>query len=269
MPVLPGNIYIMMKVFLTVFILLFTFSGNAQKPGTLTDNIEKKDYSSLLLLQRDYLFKFYYGKVGGTDELINGKEYIPYYSHSTLKPLLFPGKIHTASIVINGRKFDGINLEYDTFLDEVVYFDYKKLINSRIFQIALNKYHIDNFSLYFGEDSLMFRYFRSEDGLPFNLKEGFYEVVYDGITKYITRHKSDLIEQEGLEEYSYKPEHYLKVGDIYTKVKSSKGLVGLLGDKSAEMKKFMRTNNIKIRKANKRQIDNLLRYYDTLIPSVR
>jgi hypothetical protein len=170
---------------------------------------------------------------------------------------------------LNGGKYNDLTLQYDTYLDEVIYADSTKVINYRLYQIALNKDPVDGFGLYFGQDSLIFRHFRSNDGMNFNLQEGFYEVVYEGKSKYIIKHQSFVLEKDGLDEYFYSPANYVMVGDVYSRIRSSRDFIKLFGEKSDEIKKFMHTYKVDIRKANKTQIVNVLKYYDTLVTSER
>ena len=261
------KIHFMLKISFQILILLFTFPGIAQQSLTIAGEYSK-DYSKTVLdYQRDYLYKFYYQKVGGTDELINGRDYIPYYSRAKLKPLLLDEKKRTASIILNGRRYNNLSLEYDTFLDEVIYSDGNKVINGGLFKIALNKDPVDGFSLYFDQDSLIFRHFKSEDVKKSNLPEGFYEIVYSGASKFIIKHQSFVLVMEGIEEYIYTPADYVMVGDVFSRIKSSKGFIKLFGEKSEKIRQFIRTNNVNIRKADKKQIASVLKYYDSLIAS--
>jgi hypothetical protein len=133
--------------------------------------------------------------------------------------------------------------------------------------IALNKDRVDGFKLYFDNDSLIFRHFKSSDGVKFNLLEGFYEVVYDGKSKYIIKHQSLLTHTESIDEYLYSPADYVMVGENFYRVRSKNGFIKLFGEKSKVIKKFMRTSKIHNRKMNKKQIASVLMFYDTLISS--
>jgi hypothetical protein len=255
----------MIKISLTIFILLLTFPITAQQSFTLYGDNEKDNYKTAVEFQHDYLYKIYYQKVGSTDKLINGKEYVPYYNRSKLKPLLFKDKKHTASISLNERKYSDVSLEYDTYLDEVICFDKSRVINNRFYQIALNKDPIVGFGLYTEQDSLIFRHFKSGKEINFNLEDGFYEVVYEGGSKYIIKHKSTVFEKEGIDEYYYTPVNYVKVGNAFHRIITSGGFIKLFGEKSDEIRKFMRTYKVNIRKTDKKQIAKILKFYDKLI----
>jgi len=253
-----------MKFSVTLLILILTIQGYSQKSFILNGGNENINSSDENVSEVQPLYEFYYQSVGIVDKLINGKEYIPYYFRSKLKPLLNYGMTRTASIIIGGRIYNDLSLQYDTYLDELIYTDTTRIYKNIVYQIALNKDPIDGFNLYFGTDSLLFRNFSKSREKNFSLEEGFYEVVYNGMSKYIVRHKSAAIEKDGVEEYYYKPAGFVMIKDNYTRIRSTRGFLKLFGGKSEEIKKFMRNNGIKISKAEKNQIARVLHYYDNL-----
>jgi hypothetical protein len=262
---LSGNSPLMNKTLLTFLLLCFALPLIAQEPLSIRGSHEKSSYGMVIASQHDYLNKLYYENVGKTDEMINGRDYIPYYLQSKLKPILFFDKKHTSSIKVNGRIHSDLSLDYDTFLDELIYTDSANVIDFRITKIALNKDPIESFSIYSGEDTLTFRFFTSETLKKFSLQEGFYEVAYEGTCKYIIRHRSFLLERNGLYDYIYTPASYIMSGDKFLRIKSSHDFIRLFGEKSAEIKRFIRIGHIKIRKADKRQIVTVLNFYESLL----
>ena len=249
----------------SVFIICFSLQCFAQQSSTVNQSEQETDAGILLVKQRNYLFEIYYKDVGGVDQLVNGREYIPYYPHSKLKPLLFIGKAHTASLLLNGREYNNLPLEYDTYSDVVIYADTTRLINNRYYQIALNKDPIDGFNLYFGQDSLKFRYIRFNEKDDSKLEDGFYEVAYEGVTDFFIRHKSVVHEKEGKDEYYYSPVNYVKIGNAYERIRTTKGFVKLFGDKSEHIKKFIHLHNINIKRTDKQQLISILKYYEILV----
>ena len=259
----------MLKISFAVTILFFAFPVFAQHTFSLTGDYEKDNYSSVLEFQKNYLYRIYYQKIGSKDEMINGKEYVNYYNRSKLKPILFPDRKHTASISLNDRTYNNVSLEYDTYLDDIIFFDKSRVINNRLYQIAFNKDLVLSFAFYTDQDSMIFKNFKSGEGSNFNLKSGFYEVVYEGRSKYIIKHQSYVFEKEGVDQYYYTPANYVMVRDNYIRIRSSGGFIKLFGEKSDEIRKFMRTNRVDIRKTDKIQIAKVLRYYDNLIKAER
>ncbi len=214
------------------------------------DNDRLKDVDSLYVVDS-----------GSRSDFISGREYRGYYFRSDHKPVLFYGRERTASLVYKGRTYNGLTLQYDTYLGQVVYMTYH---NWDAGQVALNSDNISRFELYFDNDTLTFRYISDELWPSFNLDNGFYEVVYDGKCKYIIKHRSSHIIRNGLDEYDYKPTGYVMINSEFVKISSRKQFVKLFGDKSKEIKQFVETKRIRISKADKRQITEILKFYESL-----
>jgi hypothetical protein len=255
----------MSRFLLAASFLLLLQPADAQHLVTLAEVLNSKEDCGIIAKeQAKYLNSFYTGKVDIADELINGREYVPYYFKCRLKPLLYDEIKRTGTLIFNGRKYSGLKLEYDTFLDQLIYSDSTKLIDDKIFKLAMNKDPVDEFALYLPNDSLKFRHFRGGKDSKFNLPDGFYEVIYDGKSKLIIKHQSFLVEKDGMYEYRYTPAEYLMTGASFIRVKSSSGFLRMFGNESGTVKKYMRTNKIHFRLADKDQIAAVIKYYDKL-----
>jgi hypothetical protein len=258
----------MSRLILAFFCLFLLQPLNAQQYLTFSDaEPGKTDFNLISEFQAGYLYNLYFTKVDKAEELVNGREYIPYYFRYKVKPLLFDESNYIGSVLFNGRKYNNLKLEYDTYLDQVIYSDSLKFIEDKLFKIALNKNLVDGFILYFGSDSLIFHNFRPDDGKINNLPRGFYEVVYNGKSKFIIRHQSFLLENEGEYEYSYAPSDYFMVGESFSRVRSSGGFLKLFGKDSDAVRKFMHTGKVRFKSAGKDQIASVLKYYDALVMS--
>jgi len=247
------------------FILLFcSLTISAQRP--VQDGTENGSglFGKIEKYQVESLFELYSLKIDPASEIINGREYFPYYFRSNLKPILFVDKKHSSSITLNGRKFDDIDIDYDTYMDQVVYIDSVRFFIYSPLRLALNKDNIDCFELRFEKDTLSFAYLCKNEDPGFNLQEGFYEVVFDGDSKYIIKHKSIIQGRNGYDDYLYKPAGYVNTGSGFFRITNNKDFISLFGERSEEVKSFIRDSGIKIRKANKEQIKYVLEYFDGL-----
>ncbi len=251
---------------LTVALTLSGQNGNLLNTNTLNGSANI-NISSLIDKQIEYIRSSYSEKVEAPKEIINGKEYNSYYTRSTSKPLLFPKKRRTASLLTASRIYTNLTLQYDTFLDEVIYTDESRTINYNFPQIALNKYIVDGFNLYFEDDSMHFKYLRAPECSEVNLKEGFYEIAYQGKSKYFIKHVSSFYVREGLNEYKYSAENYVSTGGVFYKISGKGSLLKLFGEKSGELKKFLHSSRIRVRQADKNQYISILKYYDSLSKS--
>jgi hypothetical protein len=243
---LKGGFMHSMKLHIALLVLsLISFAGNAQQG-------------------ENDLNKLYYQVISSLGEYIYGKEYFNYYYQSHKKPLLRIDEERSASLVLNGRSYSRIVLQYDTFTDEVILVDNNLIYNDKMYKIALNADLVNRFDLYFSNDTMNFRYFRKEHDPGFNIPDGFYEVAYDGDCRFLIKHMSSRYKYEAIDEYSYNPVRYLKIGDEYSRLSSKKQFVALFGDRSDEIRKFLRDNGIWFRKADKRQIADVLKFYENL-----
>ena len=96
-----------------------------------------------------------------------------------------------------------------------------------------------------------------------------YDIKYQVITKYGIKHVSYFYVREGLNEYKYSPQNYISMGDKFYKIKSRRTLLRLFGEKSGEVKRFLHLSRIRIRQADKNQIVSVLKFYDSLVTTVR
>jgi len=247
--------------------LVISIQISAQPAGsfkvTSFPGVQDLDIPGLSLLQIKYLEKLYYSSVTAPNELINGKEYLPYYWKSGTNPLLFVNRNRTSTLFFRDMEIKNLTLQYDTYLDEVIYTDNTRMVNGQLARIALNKYNIKGFNLYFDYDSMLFRYLRFPARYSDKMKDGYYEVVYDGRSQFLIKHRSTLYNKEGRDKYGYSPEKYIFSGDAWVKTGSKKSFMKIFGDRKKEMSELMHTSKIKIQRAGKAQIAELLRYYDS------
>jgi hypothetical protein len=211
------------------------------------------------------LSDLYLEKTGSHREYIDGRDYFPYYFRSGTTTLLRPEEGRTASLTINGRTYEGLTLQYDTFADELIYTDDSLIYNNRVRQVSFDKYRVSSFDLFFRHDTLHFRYFSVNNDTAFNLPEGFYEVAYYSMAKYLVRHaSSEVVSMNKVESYIYKPVNYICVDDGFRGIESRKQFISLFGSNSEEINRFLRQKHIRIRKAGKKQITDVLKYYESL-----
>jgi hypothetical protein len=245
-----------------LFFMLFgtgqIYGQSQKKSAIVTDQVQKAAEQATLVNS------IYNKKVYDPKEIINGTEYLPYFYRSNTTPLIFNGKELNSVLFMNGRKYDKIKLQYDTFLDEVVYTDTSLMINYQFPKIALNEEIVQGFDFAINFDSLKFRYIRFSDKNRGDLSDGFFEVAYDGKSSLIIQHRSKQYRSQAVYEYEYSPVKYVSLGNAYTKVKNNKDFLLMFGNYSPEIKEFMKNSRIRIRMAGKKEIIMILKYYDSL-----
>jgi hypothetical protein len=244
-----------------IFILLFLILS----ASVLCQISENNDgISQDLNQQKNYLHRLYYESVTVPNEIINGKEYLPYFLHSKTTPLLFSGQRLNAILIIKNREFKNIRLQYDTYLDELLYTDTTRMVNFEYPRIALNKDIVDGFIIEFNGDSLVFKYLKFPENIENELENGFYEIAYDGATKFIIKHTSDRYTHQALNEYDYSPEDYILIGNTFKKIENNKAFLQMFQEWTAEIKEFLKRSKIKINKAAKNDLIKVLVYIDSM-----
>lgn len=253
----------MLKNNALIFILLWPCLSSAQ---SLQSNIARSDNPGACTLQQNKeLYKYYSKKINPAFELINGREYLPYYLQSPRKPILLSGKDYYSFLMTTkGMGYTNSLLEYDTFTDKLLVADSSRSFRNSPMRIELNKDNVDYFAFFSGGDTLLFRYL-SKDMIPdFNLKEGYYEVVYDRKSKFIIRHLSSAFVNNGITEYQYFTISYINTGAGFERIIKIKQLMEIFGDNSHQARIYCRKNGIKMYSKDKKQIARVLKYYDTL-----
>ena len=261
----------MIKYFSILFLLALSIRGSgqgiSQGKGSLNANENKIADIQLVTKQFRFLNDLYYQKITVPKEIINGKEYLPYFYRSKTTPLLFSGQSFNATLYLNNRRYENIKLQYDTYLDEIIYTDTSRMVNFTFPMIALNKDIVEGFSIYPNGDTLIFRhlFFTGKPGEK--LADGFYQIVHDGLTRCLIKHRSTIFEKEALTAYHYSPETYILLENKYLKVTNKKNFILMFGELAPKIKKYINESGIRIRKAGNKQMAEVLKYYESLVNS--
>ena len=254
----------MVKRALFPIFLFFTLKVFTQPAAQLNSKEVSDTFKNFENGQIESLYDLYSRNIDPTYELINGRGYFPYYYSSISKPVLLLDKFHSSSVTLNGRKYNNIDLDLDTYTDDIIYIDSSRICVFMPLRVALNKDNVDEFEFYLGKDTLNFRYFSKETYPLFNLNDGYYEVVYDKESKYLIKHISFLKRLPGNDEYIYEQADYINPGNGFAKIGSGRKFVKLFGEYSSDVRKYMDESGIKIRNADKDEISSILKYYDSI-----
>lgn len=251
----------MIKKSLLMLLLCVTLSGYSQQGIQFADRKTDSRFALAEAAGEKSLDSIYEARTGTEYAFINGTEYFPYHYRAGHKPLLFYGTERTSEIIVNGRKYGHMVLQYDTYTDEVIFSEIDNNFGQNLYQVSIKRDLIGGFTLFFRTDTLRFRYFSSEETHG-EIPPGFYELAYNGPTGYIIKHRSVIHQRNGIDEYYYSPAGYLVTPEGYRKITSGGKFLKLFGEGSAEMKKIVERQRVNLRKAGKRQIINLLKAYD-------
>jgi hypothetical protein len=254
----------MTKDSLLILLFFYSFTVFGQQSSHLCNDSSNDTYGRFEKSKIECLYKLYLGRIEPIYEMINGREYFPYYFRSVIKPILFFDKNHSSSITISGIKFERVVLDYDDYKDEVIFKDSTRFLNGFPLKVSLNKDNVDGFVFYFNHDTVFFKHIRKGINSNLDLQDGYYEVVYDRWSEYLIKHKSIIQGRNGYDDYLYRPIGYVNIGNGFSKINTKKEFLKLFGDKSREIKKYIKESGINIHKADKEQIKSVLKFYDRL-----
>lgn len=198
---------------------------------------------------------------GIDDILVNGSLYFPKHPLAQGNPYLISDEWNKGSIYIKGKTYDDIELKYDLALDKLIL--RTKLINDKIPKVLLNNELVDSFKI--GN-----QFFINTKWIDQNLQiEGFAELIYNNDIVFFIKFRKEYIAQfsENNQYGKYSQiqfGRYLWKDGVVTKVSTRKSLLRYFEENKKEIKKYLRKHHIKYKKANSKQLFDLINYCNEL-----
>ena len=245
---------ILRRAYHTLFLLLTILlcqrlrSQPAARDTVLTDS----GYADALALYHDFL----------TPEtgLFKGTEYAD-YAHLLRNGHPFYGedKFKIGTISYHGVRYKNVPILYDLVYDQVIIGDYY-----HIFKIILTSQLIDRFTI---EDHSFIRQTDSiTPGLP---RVGFYEELYAGRITLLKRESKQIQEDLNSGDHAQRfiegtdSSYWLRMGNAYYPVNHYKSLFATLKDRKKEVRRFIRSNNLSMRKNREITLIKVAAWYDS------
>lgn len=172
----------------------------------------------------------------------------------------FPG-----SITFNKKHHEDLILSYNLIIDELIIWE--KGSSGNMMQLVLNKYFVDRFTLMHRGNYYHFRMQTETNPLHEELKEGFYEVVYDDELSLLVKHKKVLSfdATNDTKSYQYEKQTYLiRDGEFY-KVDSRRDYLNAFQDNKNALRKYMRQEKINYKKTGTQGLYDLCSYSKSLL----
>lgn len=211
------------------------------------------------------LLSEYTAKLYGTDDiLVNGRKYLPEHYNAKGDPYFLSDKWADGSIVIDGKKYDELELLYDIDIEKAIL---KTTINdSTDVFLVLNNDVVESF--YLGS-----HYFlnAAKHGLG-NEFPGFVEQLYTGSFTVLTRHQKSFVSEyskntpNGFYASTKSTNYILNHGKLF-KLSSKKSLFEYFTANKKEVKNFLRRNKIKYKRATFIQLNKLFEFCDEITSS--
>ena len=235
-----------MKYLLIALPMLFPLSLSAQ---TSNRNVMKEIYEDAL---------------HPSDPLMNGREYKYYFNPRISSPLIPKDHAPTATVTIRNRLMEDVTLLYDTYKDQVVYYNPGDIYKHGIASLVVNSHLIEEFTLELASGPARFRYFSFPEDQEGGISSGFYELVNEGDCMFIIDHKAIQKIQDGAVIYKYTPRRYIINSAAAFRNTGKRSLLKALSDKNEEIKEYLKQSNIRVKAADKEQIRAVVDYYTDL-----
>ena len=241
------------------YLLLFLIAccvKNVAHAQAVADSLDAKQTTVYTNIERDF-----YKKIGPQSRLYNGMQYDLYNPH--MKGNAYYDDVDSwnkGSVFYDGYLYTNVNMMYDIYKDEVVI-----LIYNNFMRISLISEKIRDFNLL----DQHFIYLKNNPTNSNSLKTGFYGELYGGKIQVLSKKTKNIQNSTdylgNITPYFSPVKYYylFKNGKYYT-VNSQGAFLDALSDHKKEIKQFIRTNNIKFKKAPEQAMTAIAAYYDHL-----
>ncbi len=206
--------------------------------------------------------KEYTEQVYGTDDrVVNGKAYLPIHFNAKGDPYFLTDNWTESTLVINNEEYDGQETLYNIDIEKLIL---KTTLKSKEdVLLVLNTDFLEAF--YFGEHYFV----NGEKYFPNTKFKGFVEQVYNGDFKVVIQHQKSFVSQ-----YTANSPHGFYSGTksmifIFDKgelkkLPTKKTMLDYFPEHKQEIKKFLRKNSIKYKKATANQLKQLFTHCDDI-----
>ena len=240
-----------MKTTIATFILLLcAVTIHAQPPNT--DSI---GYRDAIAAAKD-LYLQYMGKEA---PIFNGPVSRPFnYTLSEGSQYFIPIQNPAGKVVYNGLMYTDVPLLFDVLNNKLIT---RKPSDNQAFEIQTS--HVSHFEL----DKHRFTYLQTS--LAKNMPAGFYEILYEGKKNSVYEMHTKLLNEELGEKFKkYVIEDnsifYIKKGGAYYKVEKKKNLYQIYNNHEAEIKSFIKNNQLNVSKNTAAALIEIAGYFETL-----
>ncbi len=244
------NIKYFLNKFFWIIVVLFTYSSvYAQEQNKNINN----SFNRII----DFT-EFVYGT---NDILVNGQPYLLKLNDVKGHPFFGDGNWSNETLFIKEKEFNDVKLKYDIEADKLIL--NAKYDKNIFIKIELSNKVIDSFNIN-GHHFINSRQFLTEPG-----KSAYFELIYNGNFLFLIKHKKILnsayYDIPPFGKYSDMQSVYyiFNDGEMNRLISKQSFLRYFIQDKN-RIRKFMRKNKIKYKKASHKELRALMKYCDNL-----
>lgn len=173
-----------------------------------------------------------------------------------LSPHFLPGVV-----TIDNQTFENVSLRYDIYNDELLI---QKDANTII---RTNRELISSFDINFNDEDLHFVNF---DVAPGEILKGYYHLFYDSGIKIYIRYSKEILSESitnGLPRFNQINKIFILEKGRYYKLDNKRSFLNLLDneDEQKMIKKFIRTNYIRVTRKDPSSFRRVIEYYESIV----
>lgn len=238
----------MKNLSLVIPLLIISIIGNAQNASQIK-GVYEQDQGTVSNFINDTMIlnQIFY----------NGKVWVGSYYDVYGTEFMIADKWMKTDIIINDILFKDEKIKYDIYNDDILV-NYN---NKRI--IILNHNNIDRFTVFNDNEEFCFENLHDKYEL-----EGYFQVLYDGTIKLYKKWKKKRAQFAVEARYDeFQPDHKLILlrDSIPYVIKNKRDILKLMNDRKADIKNFIKHENIRIDVSRPENLIPLMKYIDTLL----
>ena len=217
--------------------------------------------SDIYLDEPDKLVEYANHVYGSNDLLITGRIYVPQHSLAEGHPYFGIADWILGDVYVRSDRFENQKLKYDIELDEFIL--YIEDAYQRKNYLVLNHHYVD--SIYLGK----FLFVNTAVVPRIGGDIGYAELVYNKRMIFLVKYKKDFKKEysdaKPYGEYAEQTsERYICEGGRMEKVTSKKSFLHYFEQNQKEIKRYLKKEKIKYKKANSGELYNLINFCDAL-----
>lgn len=190
--------------------------------------------------------------------LYNGKIWKNLYYNIEGDEYLFSEDFLTATVTMNGKNFNNLNLRYDIYNDELI------LMVNAATSIQLNKEMVTAFTLEYNNTIYNFRKLSTTNQSAIS---GYINILYEGKTNLYLKYRKEILYlavDHKYDEFNQLKNLYLNRDSQYYKISGKRDFLKLLDDQKNKIREYVKSEKIKIKKNRPESFISVLKYYDSL-----
>lgn len=197
--------------------------------------------------------KQFYHDIGENAFLYNGTEYVNADPLLKGDPYFLGNVVWHGSVVYNNVAYFNIELLYDIWNDDVITRRYNNGVLMNLIGEKIKTFTLGNHSF--------IRLTRGDNGNA-SLTTGFYELIYDGNTQVLAKHRKYIDKGNAETGFVESTHYFIRKNGGYFAVRHKRELLSLLSDKRDAVKKFLKANDLNYKQQPQETLARVAAFYD-------